>query len=272
MKDFLSNNPDLKINISFENNNVNFSNDNKTIKINVNCDHTIVKQGGDYGHIGNVLDDENKPYLVRIINYMNLNNGHIVIDYSIPNIFNVKSCNNFNLFSKKHIYISPCLYDTYKSNNVRYIKMLTTFTDVTKPRRAEFIKKINERSMEHFNVSNFNKNDLQNLYKNTQILLNIHQKEDHHTFEEIRVLPALQCGVIVISEVCPLSHLIPYSEYVIWCPYDKILDKAVEISMNYEYYYETIFINNKKNISLDTFNETNYNTLSDKILEVVSHL
>jgi hypothetical protein len=271
LKNFLTNNPSLNINISLENNIVNFDNNNKTVRININSQHTIVKQGGGNCHKGNILDHENKPFLVSIDNFMNLNNGHIVIDYSNPNIFNVKSCYHLSNFSSKHIYISPSLYNVHNSMDNRYIKMLTTFTDISKPRRVELVKRINERNMEHFNVDNFNKNDLQNLYKNTQILLNVHQTENQHTFEEIRVLPALQCGVIVISETCPLSNLVPYSDYIIWCPYDNILDMALNVTKNYEHYYESIFLN-KKNNTLDSFNETNYNTLSNKISDVVSQL
>ena len=101
---------------------------------------------------------------------------------------------------------------------------------------------LTKNGFQFLNVNNcFIKNDLQNLYKNTKILINIHQTEHHHTFEELRVLPALQCGVIVISENSPLSELVPYNDYIIWTSYDKILEKTIEIINNYDYFHDLIW-------------------------------
>ena len=96
-------------------------------------------------------------------------------------------------------------------------------------------------------------------------MINIHQTDSHHTFEELRVLPALQCGVIVISESSPLIELIPYSDYVIWCPYDQIIDKANEVLNNYESFRSEIF-DQPKRIGLNDMNDLNRRALRDKVL------
>jgi hypothetical protein len=89
-------------------NNFNFNNSNKTIKIDINYEHTLVKKEGRDIPLGTPfgkVKDNNNPYLVRICNYPILNNADIIIDYSNPNIYNVSTCELFNEFTKKHLYI-----------------------------------------------------------------------------------------------------------------------------------------------------------------------
>jgi hypothetical protein len=269
MQQILINNSQISINITLCNNNYNFNNNNRTIKINFNWEHTMVKEGGrdvPHGtHIGGIMYNNNY-YFIRIERYDELNNSDIVIDYSIPNICNVKSCNLFNSFSNKHIYISSSIYESYFIKENRNITMLTTFINTGESRRAHLLRTIVENNIHHVNINNcFEKNSLQSLYKNTKILINIHQTDHHDTFEELRVLPALQCGVIVICEDSPLSELVPYNDYIIWTSYDKIVGKSMEVNNNYDYYYDLIFLKEKK-IKLNDLNNINYNTLNDSIM------
>lgn len=98
----------------------------------------------------------------------------------------------------------------YRKNDI-----LTTFINVNEPRRLNLLNKIRENKMSHNNINNcFEKENLKELYKNTKIIINIHQTEHHHTMEELRVLPALLCGAIVICEKSPLTHMIPYNDYI----------------------------------------------------------
>jgi len=98
----------LNINITLCHN-YNFNNNNKTIKIDINHEHTLVKKEGrdiPFGTPSGKVNDNNDPYLVRIHNYPILNKADIIIDYSIPNIYNVSTCELFNEFTKKHLYIT----------------------------------------------------------------------------------------------------------------------------------------------------------------------
>ena len=283
IKKILNNNKNIKINVTLCKNNYNFNNENKTIKININWEHTIVKQGGrsvqnntPFGAIkyhndnNNDINDDNN-YLIRIDRYNELNDADIVIDYSLPNIHNVMTNDIFKSFSNKHIIIYSSIYEPYFFKENRNIPILTTFINTNEHRRAVLLKNMNDvltkNGFQFLNVNNcFIKNDLQHLYKNTKILINIHQTEHHHTFEELRVLPALQCGVIVISENSPLSELVPYNDYIIWTSYDKILEKTIEIINNYDYFHDLIFVKDK-NKKLDQFNDVNYNTLEKQIIK-----
>uniref|UniRef100_A0A6C0EQE8 Exostosin GT47 domain-containing protein n=1 Tax=viral metagenome TaxID=1070528 RepID=A0A6C0EQE8_9ZZZZ len=269
IKQVLINNPEISINITFLDNKYQFNNNNKTLQIHVNYEHTLVKQGGigaDGFPIGNILDDNNQYYLVRICNYEEINKFNIIIDYSIPNIYNVYTSNLFKEFSKKHIHIYSSIYESYFIKENRNITTLTTFINTFQPRRQTLLQNINSQNIPHINVNNcFQKDDLQNLYKNTKILINIHQTDHHDTFEELRVLPALQCGVIVICENSPLSNLIPYNDYIIWSSYDNILNTVKDVLNKYDYFYDSIFLKEKKT-KLDEFNSINYNTLNDIII------
>ena len=243
----------LHINIIIGNGFYNFQNydinNNKLIRININWEHTLVKKNGrsimPNCLEGKVLTNTGEPYLVRIEKYEELNNADIIIDYSIPNMYNIYSSNSYNNFYKKILYISPVLFD-YDSQNYEYkqrqINVLTTFINTNEPRRRALLDNIKMANVDHKNINNcFSNEDLKNLYLNTKILINIHQTEHHHTFEELRVLPALLSGIIVISESSPLNNLIPYNDFIIWSSYDNIIETVKNVINNYDDYHNKIF-------------------------------
>jgi len=188
----------LSINIILDGGEYNFRNNNKTIKIAINYEHTLVKQGGRSVNkgtpFGKIKYNENENYLVRIERFQHLNSSDIIIDYSNPNIDNVKQSGLFSDFSNKHIYLAPILYKTlHINNNNRNIQSLTTFININEPRRKKLLENISKSNLSHSNINNcFDKIKLQELYQNTKILINIHQTPHHDTFEELRCLPALQ--------------------------------------------------------------------------------
>jgi hypothetical protein len=241
----------LQINIIIGNGFYIFNNDidNKILRININWEHTLIKKNG-RGIMpncleGKVLTNTGEPYLVRIDRYEELNNSNIIIDYSIPNMYNIYSCNNYNNFYKKILYISPVLFD-YDSQNYEYkerkINVLTTFINTNEPRRRTLFDNIKIANVDHKNINNcFSNEDLKKLYLNTKIIINIHQTSEHDTFEELRVLPALLSGVIVISESSPLNNLIPYNDFIIWSSYDNIIETVKKVINNYDDYHNKIF-------------------------------
>ena len=210
--------------------------------------------------------DSDEKYLVRIDGYQNLINKNIIIDYSIPNLININKSLRYDDYYNKSIYISALLYKPYFNIDNRNIKLLTTFINTNEPRRHRLLENIKNKNMEHININNcFEKKELKALYRNTKIIINIHQTDHHHTFEELRVLPALLNGVIVIAEESPLHENIQYHKHVIWSSYDNILDKVVEVENNYEDYYKKIFNDEFLNIVKQLEND-NYNNLNYKLL------
>lgn len=269
---------DLKVNIILGNVNYSFNNNNKVIKININWEHTLVKRGGrdiaNNCHEGKVftndISDKGVKYLVRIDKYDDLNCANIIIDYSIPNIYNIYSSQLYNNFYKKMVYISPVLFEYninhYEFNKFknRQIDVLTTFINLNEKRRKMLLDNIKTANLNHTNINNcFKTDDLEKLCLNTKILINIHQTDHHHTFEELRCLPALFAGVIVISEESPLNEMIPYNNLIIWTPFDKIIETVIKVTNNYEEYHNRIF---KHKQLLNRLHDRNINKLSNFLL------
>jgi hypothetical protein len=100
-------------------------------------------------------------------------------------------------------------------------------------------------------------------------MINIHQTEHHHTLEELRVLPAVCCGVIVVCERSPLTEHLPYNEFIVWSDFDAVLETVEEV-LNYDEYYNRIYGDfGKLNAILDKMENDGYDNLSRKIKELV---
>jgi hypothetical protein len=201
------------------------------MRITINYEHTLVdlKAAPSFpkGTIP-ILGKSSETYTVRLDYYNHHSKSDIIIDYSCPNIKNLE----LHPIASKMVYIAPILYPISESKTTRTIDTLTTFIRTDLPRRRNLLDKLGTN---HINRNNcFNKDELFKLYSSTKVLINIHQTDFHHTAEELRILPALACGVIVIAEDSPLKETIPYYESVIWVPYDEIVSKTHEVLENYE--------------------------------------
>lgn len=232
------------INIILGNYSINFNNENTTIKIDIQCEHTIVSIGG--RSINEIIYSELEPinneiYLIRIDKYDYLNTLDCVIEYSLMNIENIKSKKQFNAFIQKITHISPLLYNIDFSNKNK-TDVITLASNESNLRRINIKNKLMEYDIPYKNIENcFSKIDLKSLYDTTKILVNVHQTDHHKTFEELRVLPALLNGVLIVSEEVPYKEFIPYHEYIIWCEYDKIPEMVNKIYKNYTVFYNTTF-------------------------------
>ena len=255
----------------------NFHNEHKTIKIGINYEHTLLTTETGGKRWSNIKPDtevvkimyDQTEYFVCIQKFDQLTSCDVVIDYSMPNVFHVKEGGKNDDFSKKHIYIAPSFMKTKIENRERTIQSLTTFSNVKQPRRKELLETIRKSNLDHTNITNcFGTHVLQELLQNTKVLINIHQFPSRNTFEELRCLPALQNGVIVISEKSPLNHLIPYNDLIIWCDYDNIVEKTKEVLENYKEYFEKIFTT--QNIELlYKLDDQNEKRLEDKIMTFI---
>jgi hypothetical protein len=252
---------------------VNFNNNYKTLYIDVHLEHTLIQKGNkDHESqylVGKALDENGDPYYTYVHNHMRYTFQNIIIHYSIPNIHNIETSRYFDEVAKKSIYIAASLYkECWNVKEGRDISILTTFL-IDIPRRLELIDRIKKQGLHHKNVTDtYKKEDLAEVYKKTKILINVHQTDIHKTFEELRVISALQCGVIVISENSALNYLIPYNHLIIWSSYENIVDKTKEVLENYDEYHAKIFGNNNAAI-LNELHDMNFKTLEEKILSCV---
>ena len=130
---------------------------------------------------------------------------------------------------------------------------------------------IKDFGIDNVNINNcFGDEALMDLYRKTKIIINIHQTDHHDTFEELRVLPALLCGIIVICENSPLKEFVPYNKFVIWADYDNIVNTVDEVSKNYDYYHKTIFENDTILSTLEEIKNDNYINLYNKLSTILT--
>lgn len=256
------------VNIILGHNNFKFDNSNKTYNIFYNIEHTLIKQESPTGWAcsGKIIYNDNKRYRVRLDKASCFNNKNIILDYSLPNIHNVQTSMIYKHLNKKFCYLAPCLINKFLVNdNKREICLLTTFMNTNIPRRIKLKNELAKNKLSYKNVNTvFTVENMIKLYNNTKILINIHQTDYHDTFEELRVLPALLCGTIVICENSPLNELIPYNNLLIWCSYDDMVNKVKDVCENYDVYYNKIFTSDNIKI-LNNLHTENINLLKRHI-------
>jgi hypothetical protein len=184
--------------------------------------------------------------LVRLANFQKLSSADIIIDYSLINQFNLSKSVEFATHYAKSFAISPALYSLDKDllglSRNRVIDTITLFANPDEPRRRRFLNELDLAGVKSQNMNNVF-DSTSELYRATKILVNIRQTDHHDTLEELRVLPALRCGVIVISERSPLVELTRYSKYVIWGELDELPAIILDVQKNYAQWHARIFEN-----------------------------
>ena len=213
-------------------------------------EHTLVKPGArdcDGALPGNIsISDGSGKYLVRLSNWPKLKNADAVIEYSRINQFNIQQNPELESYASRSFCISPALYPLLKSSleifDHRSLNTITLFGNPEEPRRSKFLDTLAASGVNSQNINNVF-DGVEDLYRNTKILINIRQTDHHDTLEELRVLPALRCGVIVISERAPLIEKTHYSKYIIWGELDELPTLVKEVQNNYDLWHEKIFEN-----------------------------
>lgn len=214
-------------------------------RVDIQFEHTLVKPGGrdsaDATPGTIALPAGVGNYLVRIDRLGYLNTLDLIIDYSEANLANIRASGAYAQYLEKTICIAPLLYAADIAVRGRTESVLTLFSDQAQPRRLRFLA-LAQQSLPIRNVKRvFDSAQLRTLYGNTKVLVNIHQTDHHDTLEELRVLPALLCGVIVVSENVPLKDTIPYSRFIIWADYDDIIATTARVLGDYDRYQQQIF-------------------------------
>ena len=218
------------------------------INASLQIEHTLVKpeaRGSGEAPMGAMkIPDSQNHYLVRIVNLTKLEKADIVFDYSRINLFNINHSAQFRDLAKKSFCISPAFYaikpQNFNQGSTRTYDTITMFGNPNEGRRNTFLDGLRRRQIRFENVNNtFEHVDL--LYQKTKILVNIRQTDHHDTLEELRVLPALRCGVVVISETAPYCELTKYAKFVIWGKLEELPDLVLSVQGNYAQVHAKIF-------------------------------
>ncbi len=247
----------------------------------VNYEHNLVHPilGGEVAFKGNVpvIDNSKLKYHVRIEKVRLFLKSDFYIEYSRPNIENIKSCKKLSPFLTKIIYVPPllCEYAPLSENRNEY-NVITSFyilENEERPRRKVLFDQLKQNFPGYCNIPKVFGNDLyHNFYKKAKILINIHQTDYHHTFEELRVLPALLNGLIVIAEDSPLKETIPYHEFIIWTRYEDVIEVTKKVLTEYDFYYNKIHGNSNLQNVINNMKTELSNELASKFeLEKPGH-
>ncbi len=205
---------------------VNFGCDSliKDINLEFQYEHTIIKSGIDY--------------LCSIYRVDYLSKCDLVFEYSNANVTHIKNFTEYTEYSNVCRYYPPLLYEiteTYTGN--RFKNCLTIHNP--SPRRHNIHQKID---MDYYHAvcegDLYDKDIMRKTMNNYKLLINIHQTDFSHTLEELRVLPSLMSGILLISEDVPYKESIPYSKHIIWSQYNNLVDTINDVLNNYEYYRE----------------------------------
>jgi GT2 family glycosyltransferase len=217
-----------------------------TRQIDIQFEHTLVRPGGrdsDGAPIGAVpLMDGNGRYLVRVAHLPRLLRQDLVIEYSDANLANLVRGGHHASLCPKLALVAPLPHALHLAREHRPLPLVCLFGDRRQPRRAQLLDAARQRALPLRPVEGiFTTSGLERLYRSTRVLVNVHQTDDHHTAEDLRIVPALQNGVVVVSEDVPLRETLPYHPFVIWVPYDALLDTAAAVLADYDAEHRRLF-------------------------------
>ena len=215
-------------------------------RIGFQIEHTLVKPGGggsDGAPRSNTpLPDASGHYLARVLHLGALQQCDRVIEYSRANLVHLRDAGGFEDYLECVVPLAPLLFDADFSEANRTWPLMTLFSDVEDGRRGRFLRAARAAGLPIRNRKRcFEPEQLRQAFRQCRILVNVRRSDHHDTLEELRVLPALLCGVIVISEDVPLRETIPYARFVIWARYEELPATIARVHADYAAWHARIF-------------------------------
>lgn len=220
-----------------------FKNNNVPFSVNFGCLNfeKDINLGFQYEHT--IITNTSGGYDCKIYNSDWLMKCDFVFEYSICNINHIKNYIEFENYSKISRYYPPLIYNIGDVNNHRRIKNCLTIHNISS-RRNLIHQQIDLQFYQNECGNDFySKKTMKEIMDKYKVLVNIHQIDEHLTLEELRVLPALMTGMLVISEDVPYKESIPYNKHIIWSSFDELPKVINDVLANYDFYRDK-FLNN----------------------------
>jgi len=156
-----------------------------------------------------------------------------IVEYSAANRANLLDSDFAPFYAEKVLYVAPLLGKFRQDSLPRDVATVNTmFGSPDKGRRAAFLERAAEQGIKVGNLRGFP--TIQQALESTAVLVNIRQKEYFQTLEELRVLPALLEGVLVVTEDSPYLDSVPYFEHVIRSSSSDIMETLKRAASRYE--------------------------------------
>lgn len=163
-----------------------------------------------------------------------------VIDYSALNIERLANLPALSPHSPTLHTIAPVLGDF--PHNVEPRKVATVATMYGSPdrgRRGRMRSVLSKAGIEVHNIHNFENYKI--AFRHVAILLNFRQVEHFSTPEELRILPALLQGVVVITEDTPFARKSLCAEYLLFAHASNLIEIVKEVQGDYSKYWAQAF-------------------------------
>jgi hypothetical protein len=231
-------------------------------RIGFQIEHTLVKPGGG--------DSDGAPpsrtallhapgcYLARVLHLGDLMRCDRVVEYSQANIAHLEAAGGFEAYLDRVIPIAPLLFTADFSAHGRDVALMTMFSDPGQGRRRLFLERAHAAGLPIRNRKRcFDPHSLRQALRRCRILVNVRRSDHHDTLEELRVLPALLCGVVVISEEVPLQQHIPYARFIIWSRFDDLPTTVARVHADYAHWQSRIFSDPELPLLLDAMQTAN---------------
>lgn len=215
-------------------------------RIALQIEHTLVKPGGGDSDGAPVsatpLAQGEGHYLARLLHRASLAAADLVLDYSQANIRHLGDAGCFDDVLAHTAVVAPLLHEHCFTRAGRDRPCLTLFSDAGEGRRGRFLVAARARGLPIRNLKRcFDSDALQAQYRRTRVLVNMRRSDHHDTIEELRILPALQSGVIVVSEDGPLRHTLPYARFIVWARYDSLVEQVADVLCDYDTWHARVF-------------------------------
>lgn len=246
----------LNANIFYDVQEFDLSNDKKNISIYSNFEHCAVRE------------DKESEIKVRFLNWQKMKKKDIILDYTKSNVNFVASDKSYEYISSKHIYFPPLVYQDFSISKDNIEFDIFTSWIKSNPRR-DALKDMLSKYERYANIGGrYTNEEWFDVYKKSKILFNARRTDEFLTFEELRVLPALQNGMIVICEHSWFDESIPFYDMIIWSKYSDFDEKIKDALSNYDHYMSKIF--SDKNIELlKSLRSESVNDLKNLILSKI---
>jgi hypothetical protein len=206
-------------------------------------EHTLYKPDSSLPSIGipgNLfLPNRLEKYQIRIAEFQKLKSADIIFDYSRINLFNIQSSPLLQNYLDKSFCISPALYPLFTGIQGRK-GVITLFGNLDNQRRKQFLDDLRRHEIASQNINGVYFG-VDQIYRSAKIVINIRQTDSYDTLEELRILPALRSGAIVVSETAPFVEKTAYSKFIIWGSLKELPSLIKEVEGNYQAIHRSIF-------------------------------
>lgn len=163
-----------------------------------------------------------------------------IIEYSIANQINVLNSPLSRLYFNKSHYIAPLIGRLGTRLTARQeFKVVTMFGQPELGRRGKTLGKLRRSGVQVTNLRNFE--DYRLAFEDCAVLINLGQKGYLQTPEELRILPALLEGVLVVTEENRFLDQLPYRDFLIATPLADLPDTLTQIRAGYNQIWTATF-------------------------------